>query len=77
VFFDLQALKMFLQSLKSNLPSISSAVVLTSKMVSGEFTGGTAMILISGGENHDSKIKEAVNAAKKKVKNYFYRNMNK
>jgi Ca-activated chloride channel family protein len=31
----------------------------------GEAAGGRAMVLISDGENHDSKIKEATNAAKK------------
>ncbi|GMO52272.1 MAG: VWA domain-containing protein [Candidatus Endomicrobiellum trichonymphae] len=68
--FDLHALKMFLQSVETtNLPlggtRISSAIMLASKAASCESSGSRVMILISDGENHDSKIKEAVNAAKK------------
>ncbi|MDR0800615.1 MAG: VWA domain-containing protein [Endomicrobium sp.] len=68
--YDLQALKMFLQNVEiGNLPlggtRISDAVVLASKAVSSGTAGGRIMFLISDGENHDSKIKEAVYTAKK------------
>jgi hypothetical protein len=38
--------------------------MLVSKAVSSEVTDGRAMILRSDGESHNSKIKEAANAAK-------------
>jgi Ca-activated chloride channel family protein len=68
--YDSQALKMFLQSLEvGNLPmggtQISDAIVLASKAVEKEISNGKVMILISDGEDHDSKIKEAINKAKK------------
>ncbi|MDR3306655.1 MAG: VWA domain-containing protein [Endomicrobium sp.] len=68
--YDSQALKMFLQSVEADsLPmggtQISDAVILASKAVGKELLGGKVMILISDGEDHDSKIKEAVNEAKK------------
>jgi Ca-activated chloride channel family protein len=70
--YDLEALKMFLQSAEINsLPlggtRISDAVILASKAVDSKSgtPRGRVMLLISDGEDHDSKIKEAVNAAKK------------
>ncbi|MDR0820107.1 MAG: VWA domain-containing protein [Endomicrobium sp.] len=63
---------MFLQSIETtNLPlvgtCVSNAGMLASKATSGEAVGSRVMILISDGKNHDSKIKEAANAAKKQV----------
>ncbi|MDR1104006.1 MAG: VWA domain-containing protein [Endomicrobium sp.] len=68
--YDSQALKMFLQSVEvGSLPmggtQISDAIVLASKAVEKELSNGKVMILISDGEDHDSKIKEAINKAKK------------
>jgi Ca-activated chloride channel family protein len=68
--YDSQALKMFLQSVEvSSLPmggtQISDAILLASKAVEKEISNGKVMILISDGEDHDSKIKEAINKAKK------------
>ncbi|MDR2251433.1 MAG: VWA domain-containing protein [Endomicrobium sp.] len=68
--YDSQALKMFLKSVEvGNLPmggtQISDAIVLASKAVEKEISNGKVMILISDGEDHDSKIKEAINKAKK------------
>jgi Ca-activated chloride channel family protein len=68
--YDSQALKMFLQSVETgSLPvggtQISDAIILASKAVEKELSNGKAMILISDGEDHDSKIKEAINEAKK------------
>ncbi|MDR3256526.1 MAG: VWA domain-containing protein [Endomicrobium sp.] len=68
--YDLQALKMFLESVEiGNLPlggtQISDAIMLASKAISDKATSGKVMLLISDGEDHDSKIKEAINAAKK------------
>ncbi|MDR3195227.1 MAG: VWA domain-containing protein [Endomicrobium sp.] len=70
VTYDYQALKMFLQNVEADsLPmggtQISDAVILASKAVGKDLLGGKVMILISDGEDHDSKIKEAVNEAKK------------
>jgi Ca-activated chloride channel family protein len=68
--YDSQALKMFLQSVEvGNLPMggtrISDAIVLAAKAVEKEISNGKVMILISDGEDHDSKIKEAISKAKK------------
>jgi Ca-activated chloride channel family protein len=68
--YDSQALKMFLQSVEvGSLPmggtQISDAILLASKAVEKELSNGKVMILISDGEDHDSKIKEAINKAKK------------
>jgi Ca-activated chloride channel family protein len=68
--YDSQALKMFLRSVEtSSLPmggtQISDAITLASKAVEKELSNGKVMILISDGEDHDSKIKEAINKAKK------------
>ncbi|MDR2811507.1 MAG: VWA domain-containing protein [Endomicrobium sp.] len=68
--YDSHALKMFLRSVEtSSLPmggtKISDAIILASKAVEKELSNGNVMILISDGEDHDSKIKEAINKAKK------------
>jgi Ca-activated chloride channel family protein len=68
--YDSQALKMFLQSVETgSLPmggtQISDAIILASKAVEKELSSGKVMILISDGEDHESKIKEAINEAKK------------
>jgi Ca-activated chloride channel family protein len=68
--YDSQALKMFLQNVETGaLPmggtQISDAIILASKAVGKDLSNGKAMILISDGEDHDSKIKEAINEAKK------------
>lgn len=68
--YDSQALKMFLRSVEtSSLPiggtQISDAIILASKAVEKEFSNGKIMVLISDGEDHDSRIKEAINKAKK------------
>ena len=68
--YDSRALKMFLRSVEtSSLPmggtQISDAVLLASKAVEKELSNGKVMILISDGEDHDSRIKEAINKAKK------------
>jgi|LQAB01.1.fsa_nt_gi Ca-activated chloride channel family protein len=60
---------MFLQSVEQQSffgavrALISRAIILASKAMSGV----GIMILISDGENYDSKIKEAVNVAKKQI----------
>ncbi|MCA6070433.1 MAG: VWA domain-containing protein [Endomicrobium sp.] len=68
--YDLQALKIFLQSVEAgSLPfggtQISDAIILASKAVSGKTASERAMLLISDGEDHDSRIKEALNIARK------------
>jgi Ca-activated chloride channel family protein len=68
--YDSQALKMFLQSVETGSLSmggtqISDAIMLASKAVEKELSSGKVMILISDGEDHDSKIKEAISEAKK------------
>jgi len=68
--YDSQALKMFLRSVEtSSLPiggtQISDAIILASKAVEKELSNGKIMVLISDGEDHDSRIKEAINKAKK------------
>jgi Ca-activated chloride channel family protein len=68
--YDSQALKMFLQGVETDsLPfggtRISDAITLASKAVGDKVASSKVMLLISDGEDHDSKIKEAVNTAKK------------
>jgi Ca-activated chloride channel family protein len=68
--YDGQALKMFLQGVESGqLPlggtQISGAVFLAAKAVSQSPSKGKVLILISDGEDHDSKIKEALEEARK------------
>jgi len=68
--YDLDALKMFLQGVETGqLPlggtQISAAINLAARAVSGSAGSNKVLILISDGEDHDSKIKEAVNNAKK------------
>jgi Ca-activated chloride channel family protein len=68
--YDSRALKMFLESVETgSLPKggtqISDAIILASKAVGKGLSNGKAMILISDGEDHDSKIKEAISEAKK------------
>ncbi|MCA6071745.1 MAG: VWA domain-containing protein [Endomicrobium sp.] len=68
--YDLQALKMFLKSVEAgSLPlggtQISDAIILASKVVSGKTASGRALLLISDGEDHDSKIKKALHIARK------------
>ncbi|MDR0956805.1 MAG: VWA domain-containing protein [Endomicrobium sp.] len=67
--YDLQALKMFLQSVEIGIlpfggTQISDAIILASKAVSNK-KNVKVMLLISDGEDHDSKIKEAIYTAKK------------
>jgi Ca-activated chloride channel family protein len=68
--YDSKALKMFLQNVQvGSLPmggtKISDAIILASKAVEKEICNGKVLVLISDGEDHDSKIKEAINEAKK------------
>jgi Ca-activated chloride channel family protein len=68
--YDYKALKMFLQNVEvGSLPmggtQISDAIILASKAVEKEISNGKVLVLISDGEDHDSKIKEAINEAKK------------
>ncbi|MDR1695480.1 MAG: VWA domain-containing protein [Endomicrobium sp.] len=67
--YDFQALKMFLQGIGSaQLPlggtQISDAVDLAVKAVSANPSSSKVMVLISDGEDHDSKLKEALSNAK-------------
>jgi Ca-activated chloride channel family protein len=67
--YDLQAVRMFLQGVNVGIlplggTQISDAIILASKAVSDKSVKGKVMFLISDGEDHDSKIKDAVNAAK-------------
>jgi Ca-activated chloride channel family protein len=68
--YDSKALKMFLQNVETNsLPiggtQISNAIILAAKSVAKSYSDSKVMILITDGEDHDSKIKEAISAAKK------------
>jgi Ca-activated chloride channel family protein len=68
--YDSKALKMFLQNVAvDSLPmggtKISDAIILASKAIEKEISNGKVLVLISDGEDHDSKIKEAINEAKK------------
>ena len=70
--YDTNALKMFLQSVQAgNLPvggtQISDAIFLALKYAqnSPNISAVRTLMLISDGEDHDSKIKEAIDAAKK------------
>ena len=67
--YDFQALKMFMRGVENiQLPfggtQISDAINLAVKAVSSNPASSKIMILISDGEDHDSKIKEAINNAK-------------
>ena len=68
--YDFQALKMFLQGVEvGQLPlggtQISAAILLAVKAVAETPARGKVLILISDGEDHDSKIKEAITEAQK------------
>jgi len=68
--YDTQALKMFLQSVEvGQLPlggtQISAAILLAAKAVADSPANGKVLILISDGEDHDSKIKDAISEAQK------------
>jgi Ca-activated chloride channel family protein len=68
--YDGEALKMFLQGVAvGQLPlggtQISDAILLASKAVAGSPAKGKIFLLISDGEDHDSKIKEAISEAQK------------
>lgn len=67
--YDIEALKMFLQEIEvGSLPmggtQISDAIILASKALSANPGNTKVMVLISDGEDHDSKIKEALEIAK-------------
>jgi Ca-activated chloride channel family protein len=66
--YDLYALRMFLQGVNVGvLPlggtQISEAIILASKALNNRPTKIKTMFLISDGEDHDSKIKDAISAA--------------
>lgn len=68
--YDMQALKMFVQGIETGyLPlggtQLSGAVNLAAKAVNESIGKSKVLLLISDGEDHDSKIKEAVSEAKK------------
>ena len=68
--YDIQSLKMFLQGVEAgSLPlggtQISGAVNFAVKAVNESAGKTKALLLISDGEDHDSKIKEAIAGAKK------------
>ncbi|MDR1941203.1 MAG: VWA domain-containing protein [Endomicrobium sp.] len=68
--FDIDALKMFFEDIRiSSLPmggtQISGAINLAAKSVAAAPAKSKVLILISDGEDHDSKIKEALANAKK------------
>ncbi|MDR0822176.1 MAG: VWA domain-containing protein [Endomicrobium sp.] len=66
--YDFEALKIFLGDIETgSLPmggtQISSAIMLAAKAVSANPANNKVMLLISDGEDHDSKIDEALEAA--------------
>ena len=68
--YDMQALKMFLHGIEvGQLPlggtQLSEAIDLAVKAVDESAGKNKVLLLISDGENHDSKIKESVSEAKK------------
>jgi Ca-activated chloride channel family protein len=68
--YDLQALKILLAGIKVDiLPSggtqIGEAITLACKALSGRVSKSKVMLLISDGEDHDSKINDAISIAKK------------
>ncbi|MDR2192558.1 MAG: VWA domain-containing protein [Endomicrobium sp.] len=68
--YDSEALKMFLQGVSvGQLPlggtQISGAILLASKALESSSARGKILLLISDGEDHDSKIDEAIAEAQK------------
>ncbi|MCL2145178.1 MAG: VWA domain-containing protein [Endomicrobia bacterium] len=68
--YDAEAVKMFLQGVNiGSLPfggtEFSSPINLAVKALDGKPSGSRAMVLITDGEDHDKKTKEAVESAKK------------
>jgi Ca-activated chloride channel family protein len=67
--YDLQALKMLLEDIEVGiLPSggtqIAEAITLACKALNGRTSKSKVMLLISDGEDHDSKINDAISLAK-------------
>ncbi|MDR1418143.1 MAG: VWA domain-containing protein [Endomicrobium sp.] len=68
--YDLQALKMLLEDIEVGiLPSggtqIGEAITLACKALNGRVVKSKVMLLISDGEDHDSKVNDAISIAKK------------
>ncbi|MDR1523608.1 MAG: VWA domain-containing protein [Endomicrobium sp.] len=68
--YDLQALKIFLEDVNVGvLPSggtqVGNAIILACKALNTKLSKSKVMFLISDGEDHDSKINEAISIAKK------------
>jgi Ca-activated chloride channel family protein len=68
--YDLQALKIFLEDVDADvLPNggtqIGDAIILACKALSGRVSKSKVMLLVSDGEDHDSKIDDAISIAKK------------
>lgn len=68
--YDLQALKMLLEDIEIGiLPSggtqIGEAITLACKALNGRVSKSKVMLLVSDGEDHDSKIIDAISIARK------------
>jgi Ca-activated chloride channel family protein len=68
--YDLQALKIFLEDVKVGvLPmggtQVGDAIILACKALNSRASKSKVMFLISDGEDHDSKINDAISIAKK------------
>ncbi|MDR1243970.1 MAG: VWA domain-containing protein [Endomicrobium sp.] len=68
--YDLQALKIFLEDVETGvLPNggtqIGDAIILACKALNGRVSKSKVMLLVSDGEDHDSKIDDAISIAKK------------
>ena len=68
--YDLQALKIFLEDVETDvLPNggtqIGDAIILACKALNGRVSKSKVMLLVSDGEDHDSKIADAISIAKK------------
>jgi Ca-activated chloride channel family protein len=68
--YDLQALKIFLEDVETDvLPNggtqIGDAIILACKALNGRVSKSKVMLLVSDGEDHDSKIDDAISIAKK------------
>jgi Ca-activated chloride channel family protein len=68
--YDLQALKMLLEDIEVGIlprggTQIGEAITLACKALNGRVSKSKVMLLISDGEDHDSKINDAISTAKK------------
>jgi Ca-activated chloride channel family protein len=68
--YDLQALKIFLEDVETGvLPNggtqIGDAIILACKALNGRGSKSKVMLLVSDGEDHDSKIDDAISIAEK------------